>query len=136
VVGYTRWFLTDIRRAAERPYGAEFSVHAGHVRGGPVLHAGPLELPLHVGIELGALRAVGVGGDANYTATVLWGAATVGAGLGWAPRRLRGYGALLLSAEAAVSLRRPRFEFAGDLAVHRVGPAAFRGFLLVEARFP
>lgn len=134
--GYTRWFATEVRRTGERPYGADFSVHAAHVRAGPVLRAGPLELPLHVGLELGALRAAGVGGDANYTATQLWGAATVGAGLAWAPRALRGHAALVVLAEAAVALRRPQFVFAGDLEVHRVGPAAFRGFLLVEARFP
>jgi len=136
VFGYTRWFRTAVRRSGERPYGADFSVHAGHVRAGPVVRAGPLELPLHVGVELGALQAVGVGGDDNYEATALWGAATVGAGLTWAPRALRGFAALVVLAEAAIALRRPLFVFAGDLEVHRVGAAAFRGFVLIEARFP
>ncbi|WP_143141264.1 hypothetical protein [Nannocystis exedens] len=135
-LGYARWFTSEVRRGGERPYGAEFSVHAGQLRGGPVLRAGPLELPLHAGIELGALQAAGSGGEPNYEATVLWGAALVGAGLAWAPRALRGFFALGLQAEAAIALRRPQFVFEGDAEVLRVGPAGFRGFLQVEARFP
>ncbi|MCY1061492.1 hypothetical protein [Nannocystis sp. SCPEA4] len=135
-LGYTRWFVAEVRHGGERPYGADLAVHAAQLRGGPVLRAGPLELPLQAGLELGALQAVGVGGDSNYRATTLWGAATLGVGLAWAPRALRGFAALMVLAEAAVALRRPQFVFAGDLGVHQVGPAAFRGFLLVEARFP
>ncbi|MDC0716711.1 hypothetical protein [Nannocystis bainbridge] len=134
--GYTRWFEAEVRRGGEPAFGAQFAVHAGQLRGGPVLRAGPLELPLQVGLELGALQARGVGGDTNYEATTLWGAVTAGAGLAWAPRALRGFAALVVLAEAAISLRRPRFEFAGGRELHQVGPAAFRGFLLVEARFP
>lgn len=136
VFGYTRWFTAEVRHAAERPYGAAFSVHAGHVRVGPVLRAGPLELPLHVGVELGGLRGAGTGGDWNYTADTLWAAVMVGAGLAWAPRRLRGYAALGVLAEVALSLHSPQFVFDGDLPVHRVGAVAFRGFLALEARFP
>ncbi|WAS91577.1 hypothetical protein [Nannocystis punicea] len=134
-LGYTRWFAAEVRREAEQPYGADFRVHAGQLRGGPVLRAGPLEVPLQAGLELGALQAVGVGGAPNYVRTTLWAAATVGAGLGWAPRALRGFAALGLLAEAAISLRRPQFVFSGDREVRSVGPAAFRGFLLIEARF-
>lgn len=135
-LGYTRWFTTEVWRPGERPYGAELAVHAGQLRGGPVLRAGPLELPLQAGLELGALQAAGVGGEPNYAATVLWGAATVGAGLMWAPRASRGFFAVGLLAEAAFALRRPQFVFEGDREILRVGPAAFRGFLQVEARFP
>ncbi|MBZ5714935.1 hypothetical protein [Nannocystis pusilla] len=135
-LGYTRWFAAEVRHDGARPYGADLAVHAAQLRGGPVLRAGPLELPLQVGLELGALQAAGVGGDSNYGATTLWGAASLGAGLAWAPRALQGFAALVVLAEAAVALRRPRFVFTGDLEVHQVGPAAFRGFLLVEARFP
>ncbi|WP_434424665.1 hypothetical protein [Nannocystis pusilla] len=135
-LGYTRWFTTEVQRPGETPYGAEFAVHAGQLRGGPVLRAGPLELPLQAGLELGALQAAGVGGEPNYTATALWGAATVGAGLTWAPRASRGFFAVGLLVEAAFALRRPQFVFEGDREVARIGPAAFRGFLQVEARFP
>ncbi|MCY1065420.1 hypothetical protein OV090_11640 [Nannocystis sp. RBIL2] len=135
-LGYARWFTTEVWRPGELPYGAEFAVHAGQLRGGPVLRAGPLELPLQAGLELGALQAAGLGGERNYTATALWGAATVGAGLMWAPRASRGFFAVGLLAEAAFALRRPQFVFEGDREIRRVGPAAFRGFLQVEARFP
>src|SRR5690606_31150264 len=37
--GYTRWFMAEARRAGDRPFGADLSVHAGHVRGGPLLRA-------------------------------------------------------------------------------------------------
>ncbi|MFY0534507.1 hypothetical protein [Nannocystis pusilla] len=47
-----------------------------------------------------------------------------------------GFFAVGLLAEAAFALRRPQFVFEGDREVRRVGPAAFRGFLQVEARFP
>ncbi|MFY0534508.1 hypothetical protein [Nannocystis pusilla] len=72
-LGYARWFTTEVWRPGEPSYGAEFAVHAGQLRGGPVLRAGPLELPLQAGLELGALQAAGIGGEPNYTATALWG---------------------------------------------------------------
>lgn len=135
-LGYTRWFRTALRSDSDPTLGGRASVHAATLRVGPVLRAGPLELPLHLGVELGALQAVGVGGDVNFTRAGLWGAALAGVGLAWAPRALAGHGALILLAEAAVAVHRPRFVFNQDLEIARIGPAAFRGLLLLEARFP
>ena len=136
VVGYVRWFPTRRRTAARPELGADLSVHAATVRLGPLLRAGPLEFPLHLGVELGALRAVGVGGDTNLAPRGLWAAATAGAGLAWAPRALRGHGALVVTAEAAVALHRPTLVFNDDIEVYRIGPAAFRGQFALEVRFP
>ena len=64
-LGYTRWFRTQVRQPARPDLGGELSVHAANLRVGPVVRAGPLELPFHLGVEFGALHAVGVGGDLN-----------------------------------------------------------------------
>ncbi len=135
-LGYVRWFPTLLRAAGRPEVGGELSVHAAALRVGPRLRAGPLELPLHLGLELGALRAVGLGGDLNFTRHALWAAALAGLGVAWAPKALRGRGALILTAEAALALHRPSFVFDDALELGRVGPAAFRGQLLVELRLP
>lgn len=135
-LGYVRWFPTRLPASTNPGLGGELSVHAANLRVGPVLRAGPLEFPLHLGLELGVLRAEGRGGDVNFTRHGLWGAATVGAGLAWAPRALRGHGALVLAGELALALHRPQLVFNDDILVHRIGAAAFRGQLMVEARFP
>jgi len=135
-LGYARWFPTRVPVPTRPGLLSELSAHAATLRAGPVLRAGPLEVPLYLGVELGALRTAGIGADVNFTRRGLWGAAIAGAGVGWAPRALRGHGALILAAELAIALHRPRLVFNEDIEAYRIGLAAFRGYFLVEARFP
>lgn len=134
LLGYTRFPPVAVRLPDRPDIGGDLSVHAGTLRAGPVLRIRRIELPLHAGVELGGLRAVGVGADVNFTRTTLWAAAFAGVGVGWAPGK-RGIFALRVVVEVAAALRRPSLAI-DAVEVGRIGPAGFRGLMMVEVRLP
>lgn len=134
LLGYTWFPRTEVRLPAQPTVGGNLSVHAATLRVGPALRTRGIELPLYVGVELGVLRAVGLGADVNFTRTTLWGAACAGLGVGWAPGA-RGMVALRIIAEVAVALRRPSLTI-GDVEVDRIGRAGFRSMVMLEVRLP
>lgn len=96
---------------------------------------GPLEAPICLGGQAGALRGRAVGVDIDQPASVLqpWGALLVGTGL--RIPFLHGWAAVLVRADALVALARPRFGLAGlDRPVHVTPAAAFQTALALEVR--
>jgi len=93
-----------------------------------------LEFPLCAGLESGAMRGEPVG--ARVTSPTpgqrLWLAADGSAGVAWAPRR---FIAFVVQAELVVPLLRTGFRV-GEREVHVTSPAAVRGLVGVEVRFP
>lgn len=90
-----------------------------------------LEFPLCGGLELGAVRIDGRGAAPAATQHALWVGASVGAAVVWLGHPNLG---LWFGPEAVIGLRRPRIEVAQTS--YTVGPAAIRGLLGIEARFP
>jgi hypothetical protein len=135
VVGYARWFASRARLGHRPEAGATMSVHAFTTALGPVFTWGTLELPLRASTELGVVRAAGFGTDRDRTQRGLWWTASLGTGLHWVPKALRGHGALVVELDAVAALARPRIVIDGAL-VHHVGPVGFRGAVLLEGRFP
>lgn len=133
-LGYAGWFRSPARWAEDRQIGADVALHAGALRVGPVRQVGPVELQATLGLEFGALRAAGVGSEVNLERRTWWGATLVGGGLAWAPRALRGHGALLVQAELVVPLHRPTLLYNRE-PIFRFGAVGLRAGLLLEARF-
>ncbi|MCY0992641.1 hypothetical protein OV203_36215 [Nannocystis sp. ILAH1] len=113
--------------------GGLFQAGAVELRGCPVLRRGAVEVPLCVGLQIGAMQGRGRGSGLATTTTARspWLAATVGAAVGWRPRGRVG---LWLGADAIVALLRPSFVTAGGVKVHEA--ARFGGQVLagVEVR--
>ncbi|MCY1010126.1 hypothetical protein OV079_32080 [Nannocystis pusilla] len=133
-LGYAGWFRSPARWAEDRQIGADVALHAGSLRVGPVRRVGPVELQAAIGLEFGALRAAGVGSEVNLERRTWWGATLVGGGLAWAPRALRGRGALRVQAELVVPLHRPTLLYNRE-PIFRFGALGLRAGLLLEARF-
>lgn len=133
-LGYAGWFRSPARWAEDRQIGADVALHAGALRVGPVRRVGPVELQAALGLEFGALRAAGVGSEVNLERRTWWGATLVGGGLAWAPRALRGHGALRVEAELVVPLHRPTLLYNRE-PIFRFGAVGLRAGLLLEARF-
>ncbi|WP_434420311.1 hypothetical protein [Nannocystis pusilla] len=133
-LGYAGWVGSPARWAEDRQIGADLALHAGSLRVGPVRRVGPVELQAALGLEFGALRAAGVGSEVNLAGRTWWGATLLGGGLAWAPRALRGRGALLVQAELVVPLHRPTLLYNRE-PIFRLGAVGLRAGLLLEARF-
>ncbi|MCY1054368.1 hypothetical protein [Nannocystis sp. SCPEA4] len=99
--------------------GGLFQAGAVELRGCPVLRRGTVEVPLCIGLQVGAMegRGRGTGLMTTMTARSPWLAATAGAALAWRPRG--GRVGLWLQADAIVALLRPTFVTAGQQEVHR-----------------
>lgn len=136
VVGYARWFPSRTRFADRPSVGADLSVHAATAAVGPVFRFGPIELPLRAGAEIGQLRAAGFGTHHDRVAHSTWLALTIGAGLHWVPKALRGHAALVVQIDGAAAPLRPRVVVDGNQTVFGLGTFGFRGALLLEGRFP
>lgn len=132
-LGYGRWFRSSARWPEDRSLGADLSLHVATVRVGPVRRVGPVELHAGLGLELGALRAAGVGNQVNLDGRTWWGATLLGGALAWAPRALRGHGALLLQAELVAPLHRPALLH-DDTPIFRPGALGLRVGVQLEAR--
>lgn len=133
-LGYARWFRSPARLAARPEVGTDLSLHLATVRLGPVRSFGPLALQPQLGLEFGALRALGIGSAVTFDRRSWWGAALLGAALAWAPRALRGRGALLLQTDLVLALHRPAFTLGPAVPIFRLGPVGLRLALLLEAR--
>ncbi|WAS94884.1 hypothetical protein [Nannocystis punicea] len=133
-LGYSRWFRSPARWGEDRSIGADLSLHVATLRAGPVRRVGPVELQAGLGLEFGALRAAGFGSEVNLDRRTWWGATLVGGGLAWAPRALRGHGALLVQAELVVPLHRPTLLYNRE-PIFRPGAAGVRAGVQLEVRF-
>ncbi|MBZ5708441.1 hypothetical protein [Nannocystis pusilla] len=132
-LGYTRLFRSEARWSVERDIGAEVSVHAASLRAGPVRRVGPVELQAGLGLEFGAMRALGFGSPTNLDGRTWWGGALGGGALAWVPRALRGHGALVVQAELVVPLHRPTLLYNDD-PIFRLGAVGLRAGVQLEAR--
>lgn len=132
-LGFAHFFEQEVRSSGTDAGGA-MRLTAGQLWVCPRLFAGPVELPLCAGLELGAMRGRGVGLRDPGIDRVPWVAVLAAARVLWAPvRRL----ALVADVGLAVPLGRVRFVFddvAGD--VHRAAPVGFRGGLGLELQIP
>jgi hypothetical protein len=119
-----------------RDLGARLALGAASLRGcGVAPLAVRLELAGCGGLEAGALFGAAVGGEVGESQPRArpWLAAVVAAVVAWAPRPRF---ALVLDLGAAVPLVRPGFTLQGYGTLFTTNPAAFRGGLGVEVRFP
>lgn len=133
-LAYTRWFRSPARLESRPGQGVDLSLHLFSARIGPVRQFGPLALHAQLGLELGALRAQGIGSDLTFDRRSWWGATLLAGALAWAPRALAGRGALLVQAELVIPLHRPTFTLGPDRPIFRLGPLGLRTALLLEAR--
>lgn len=99
--------------------GGLFQAGAVELRGCPVLRRKTIEVPLCVGLQIGAMEGRGRGSGLTTTTTArsLWLAGTLGAALAWRPRG--GRVAPWLQADMIVALVRPSFVTAGQVQVHQ-----------------
>ncbi|MDC0668625.1 hypothetical protein [Nannocystis radixulma] len=132
-LGYTRLFRSEARWSVDRDIGAEVSLHAASLRAGPVRRIGPVELHAGLGLEFGAMRALGFGSPTNLDGRTWWGGVLGGGALAWAPRALRGHGALVVQAELVVPLHRPTLLYNDD-PIFRLGAVGLRAGVQLEAR--
>ena len=112
--------------------GARFMIGSAIARGCGVFYAGRVEFPMCGGVELGAVRASGVGVMDARVAHRLWAGFNVGPSLAV----VFGAFALTLGVEATTLFRRPRFEIRGAGAIHRLGPVHGRALAGLELRWP
>jgi hypothetical protein len=106
-LAYTSFYRSPVRSPRDPSLGADLSLHAASLRVGPVRRLGPVELHAGLGLEFGALRAVGFGNDLNFDRRTWWGAALVGGAIAWLPPALRRRLALALQADLVAPLHRP-----------------------------
>ena len=132
-LGAVHWFTQRVEIAGTTA-SADLRLTAAQLQACPRLIYKQLEVPLCAGLELGAMHGAGHGLALTSTDRRTWLAALADARLLWAPlARL----ALGVELGLAVPLLITRFHvggLAGDL--HRAAPAAFRGALTIELRFP
>lgn len=113
--------------------GGRFRLFTGVLRGCGVPRRDRVELPLCGGLELGDLRASGVGVLRPSTVDALWLAAVASARPQWVLTPWLVMGARL---DVLVPLRRHRFAIAEAGLVHEVDPVAVRLGVHVELRLP
>lgn len=111
--------------------GAAFRLTAGRAGAGLRLKVGPVEVPIRVGSEWGALWAQGRGVAPQRTDRRLWIAAFASAAVGG---RVSSRVALFAGAEVAAPLLRTPFTVDGGLELLTTGPVALRGFATVRVR--
>lgn len=128
------WFRRDVRLQAPETSGADIEMWSFGPRVCGVPIAPPIEIPICAGVEAGQMIARAVQLEQPRTVTAAWAAATLTAGIAWAPVRMF---ALRLDAEAFLALRRPAFDVEGGEGVlHRARAGGIRGILGFEVRFP
>ncbi len=128
------WFKRSARLSSDPQVGGDLQLWTGGMRAGPVFTAGPLEIPLRLGLELGVMWGHGIGVLRPRTDRLLWLAVLVGPALAWAPLR---WLALWTTADVVlVPGEPPSFELRGIDVVHRAGKIGARFTFGVEVRFP
>ena len=119
---------------SDRDIGGEFRLGFGELRGCgmPGLSRVPLEFPLCVGLQVGAMHGSGEGAGlaVKYDVRALWVATRVGGAVRWRPRG--GRVGLWLGVDAIVRLTRPSFVTAGNVQVHEAAPVGGQASFGVE----
>jgi hypothetical protein len=127
------FFARPARVGAAASAGGDVRLGVGHGRGCARLGRGALEVPLCAGVEVGALRGIGVGIEHPRVDRLVWVGALADAGLAWAPvRRL----ALHARIGGVAPLVEHRFAVGGLGVVHAPAPVGLRAALAVELRLP
>ena len=126
-------FQRQLRLDDEPGVGGDFRLTTGGARGCPVPRVGPIEIPLCVGLDVGALWGQGVGVSQTVATRRAWLAIAVGPALRWTLGR---YIALHGGADAYIVLLRPGFAFETRGRLFRAPPAAVSVAGGVEVRFP
>ncbi len=111
---------------------ARFTLGHTEVRACGVLFAGRVEFPLCGAVELGAIRATGIGVERATTEHRLWSGTGVSPGLVVPWGRI----ALRVGFDVTALLVRPRFSIDGGGLVHRPGLVQARGLIGIEFRQP
>ncbi|MCH9683929.1 MAG: hypothetical protein K0V04_21025 [Deltaproteobacteria bacterium] len=128
-----RMRLPQTLRLSSHPTArARFTLGHADVRACAVVFAGRVEFPLCGAVELGAIRATGIGVERGTTAHRLW------SGAGVSPGVVVPWGRFALRAgfDVTALLVRPRFSIDGGGLVHRLGLVQARGFIGIEFRQP
>ena len=102
-------------------------------RGCGVLRTATLEFPLCGGLQLGTVRVDEITGGTRDVRHRFWAGVSASGALVWPFRR---YLALWFGPEVIVSANRAPFELEGGTVGYQIGPAAIRGALGLEVRFP
>jgi hypothetical protein len=127
------WFEQPARTAADPNVGGDLRLTTGTALACGRLGVLRVEFPLCAGVELGALRGVGVGVDPSEKDTLLWSAFVAHARAGWSPVRRFALSALV---GTAVPFTDYRFQITNIGTIHTVAPASLRAALSAEVRFP
>ncbi len=126
-------FFFEQQSRIDATRGGDLRLGVGHVRACGRLGSGSLEFPLCAGVEVGAMRGIGVGLATRNEDRIPWAGALADAGLTWSPLR---WLALRAQAGVVVPLARYRFRIANTEVVHEASPVGLRLGIGVEARFP
>lgn len=117
------WLPSPLRDADHPGAGASLRLAAGAVRGCPRLVRRAFALELCGGVELGELRAAGLGLERSETSRRLWAAGLLAPGLQWRPlRRL----ALGFEVEAVVAFTRRSYATRDGGVFYTVPPVGVR----------
>ncbi len=113
--------------------GGVFQSGAVEMRGCPALSRRAIEVPICLGLQVGAMvgRGRGTGLETTTSARALWLAGTLGAALVWRPWERVGFS---LQVDALVGLTRPVFQTAGGEVVHRASRFGGQALVGVEVR--
>jgi len=125
------WFPGPARFDGPSNVGADISLGTVELRGCPAPSLGPVEFPLCVGVELGAMRGDPVGLEQPRVRHRLWLAITAGGGLAW---RFHAHMALWIAGDAVVAILRPGFRVEGLGTVHTAAILGARAALGLEWR--
>ncbi|WAS99263.1 hypothetical protein [Nannocystis punicea] len=117
------WLPSPLHDADHPSAGATLRLAAGAVRGCPRLVRRTLALELCAGVELGALRAEGVGLTSIERTRGLWAAGLLAPGLQWRPLRWLVLG---VEVEALVAFTRRSYAIRDGGVFHVVPPAGVR----------
>ena len=120
-------------RYADLPaVGAELQLLSGTVRGCAVPAFGAVELPICLGLELGAMRGTGFGTRERFSSDQLFGAIVLGPALRWPFGR--GIFAWL-GTDAMLAFARPSYHMRNLPRLYRPDAAAARALAGIEAEF-
>jgi hypothetical protein len=138
------WHAFAVREDLHTDVAVRAALSGGGLRVLAVPRAGPVEIPLGLGVAAGVLHGGGTGDLVEPNSTRAWWAAIVaGAGVAWPASpaglaRSRGFG-LRLQADALIAVRRPGIHVedeGANVGEFRVPPLGLRVLLGPQVRFP
>lgn len=115
---------TPVERTSEAnpDITGRFLLGAAVARGCPVLHSRDVDIPICLGIEVGAMRGRGDNGvDTPQTQNALWVGALGGVAAIWRPQRLGERFGFGVRAEGVAGITQPKFETQPSGEVFRAG---------------